>query len=434
MVSEIIRVALAPVLRIAKLRLDQADTFAPIPDGPPRAHAAGVDTFRILIVGDGVARGIGVRSHELALPGYLARTVSRRMGRGVDIDVVTAPRLPLSGIVSEIRRHHPGRFDAIVITTGSEEALLHEPVQRWRSRLTAAITEVASLVSPETVVLVCGIPATHRRQSLPTAIARMADAHAHSLDTASREVCAGLPATRFVPLIPGRVEEGALTPATSLYSMWADAIAQRLASGRVGIHHNEGPADNEVERQAAVDRMAFDTQALDPVLQKIVATARRAFGTESAMFTVLDRDLQRHVARSNVSLTELPRSYAFCQHVIVQEGGMVIEDATLDQRFHDNPLVTGDVHLRFYAGFPVDSPDGERVGALCVFDSSPRAGDEVDLALLREFAILVQNELWRFLTVTVDTTPRLRRLSQPWITQKLVALESEPDQHSDAIH
>ena len=152
------------------------------------------------------------------------------------------------------------------------------------------------------------------------------------------------------------------------------------------------------------------------------------------MFTVLDRDLQRHVARSNVSLTELPRSYAFCQHVIVQEGGMVIEDATLDQRFHDNPLVTGDAHLRFYAGFPVDSPDGERVGALCVFDSSPRPGGEVDLALLREFAILVQNELWRFLTVTVDTTPRLRRLSQPWITRNLVALESEPDQHSDAIH
>ncbi len=434
MVGTFIRVTLAPVLRLAKLRLDQADTFAPSPDGPPRAHAAGVDTFRILIVGDGVARGIGVRSHELALPGYLARTVSRRMGRGVDIDVVTAPRLPLSVIVRAIRHHHPGRYDAIVIAAGSEEALLHEPVHRWRSRLTAAITEVLSLVSPQTTVLVCGIPATHRRQSLPTVIARMADAHAHSLDMASREVCAEFPATRFIPLIPGRVEVCTLTPAASLYSMWADAIAQRLASGRVGIHHNAGPADDEDERQAAVDRLSFNTQGLDPTLQKIVATARQVFGTESAMFTVLDRDVQLHVARANVSLTELPRSESFCQHVILQEGGMVVEDATLDGRFHDNPLVTGDVQLRFYAGFPVDSPDGERVGALCIFDSSPRLAGDVDLALLREFAVLVQNELWRFLTVTVDTTPRLRRLAQPWVERSRIKTHPSLDQKTDAIH
>jgi GAF domain-containing protein len=151
------------------------------------------------------------------------------------------------------------------------------------------------------------------------------------------------------------------------------------------------------------------------------------------MFTVLDRDVQLHVARSNVSVTEVPRSHSFCQHVITQEGGMIVEDATLDQRFHVNPLVTGGPNIRFYAGFPVDSPDGERIGALCIFDSSPRPAGEVDLALLREFAVLVQNELWRFLTVTAETAPRLRRLAQPWIERNRVVPQPALDQNSDAI-
>ena len=73
---------------------------------------------------------------------------------------------------------------------------------------------------------------------------------------------------------------------------------------------------------------------------------------------------------------------------------MVVPDAFADERFRDNPFVHGEPHFRFYAGFPVESPSGERIGALCVFDLEPRPASDVDLVLLRELAIMVQSELW----------------------------------------
>jgi GAF domain-containing protein len=73
----------------------------------------------------------------------------------------------------------------------------------------------------------------------------------------------------------------------------------------------------------------------------------------------------------------------------------VVPDALADERFRDNPLVLGEPHIRFYAGYPVESPSGERIGALCVFDPEPRRADDVDTVLLREFALMMQSELWR---------------------------------------
>ena len=71
----------------------------------------------------------------------------------------------------------------------------------------------------------------------------------------------------------------------------------------------------------------------------------------------------------------------------------MVGDARADERFRDYPVVTGEPFVRFYAGFPVESPSGHRIGALCVFDSKPRDPDTVNAVLLRQLALLVQKEL-----------------------------------------
>ena len=72
---------------------------------------------------------------------------------------------------------------------------------------------------------------------------------------------------------------------------------------------------------------------------------------------------------------------------------MLVLDAQTDSRVATSPQVTGDPKIRFYAGFPVESPTGARIGALCVFDPEPRDEADVDPAMLQQLAHLIQAEL-----------------------------------------
>ena len=80
----------------------------------------------------------------------------------------------------------------------------------------------------------------------------------------------------------------------------------------------------------------------------------------------------------------------------------MVLDPLEDERFHDNPLVTGEPGIRFYAGCPLAAPDGSQVGTLCLIDREPRAPDSEDIALLRDLAGMVEDELAALELATVD--------------------------------
>jgi phosphoserine phosphatase RsbU/P len=91
--------------------------------------------------------------------------------------------------------------------------------------------------------------------------------------------------------------------------------------------------------------------------------------------------------------TETPRAVSFCGHAILSDELMVVPDAAQDVRFRDNPLVTGDPHIRFYAGYPLTGPGRQKVGTLCIADHRPRSLVESELGALREMAGIVEREL-----------------------------------------
>nr|WP_244962617.1 GAF domain-containing protein [Cryobacterium roopkundense] len=138
----------------------------------------------------------------------------------------------------------------------------------------------------------------------------------------------------------------------------------------------------------------LDTRPEDR-FDRIVALAQRLFRTESVAITVIDHDRQWNKSMVGVESREIPRASSFCSVAIEGAGPLVVCDTLADPRFSGNPLVTGDPHIRFYAGFPIEAPSGERIGALCVFDPVPRLAADVDRVLLRELALLVQRELGR---------------------------------------
>lgn len=150
----------------------------------------------------------------------------------------------------------------------------------------------------------------------------------------------------------------------------------------------------EDARLAALAEYNLVDSAPAPAFAQIVALAARLFQVPTAFVSLLDRDRQVFHAKVGLSLCETIREVAFCSHTIAQTEALVVLDAALDPRFHDNPLVTGPPHIRFYAGIPLHAPSGHAVGTLCLADTNPRNSfSDADRQILRQLADLTIDRL-----------------------------------------
>ena len=125
------------------------------------------------------------------------------------------------------------------------------------------------------------------------------------------------------------------------------------------------------QRRAVMDAYRLETLRDSPALREITDFAAALCGTPTALVSLIDATHQTFIARTGFEAPEPPVEHSLCAHTMVQDGVLEIPDATSDARFADNPLVTGDMHLRFYAGAPLVSEDGIPLGSLCVLDTTP---------------------------------------------------------------
>ncbi|WP_406699321.1 PP2C family protein-serine/threonine phosphatase [Singulisphaera sp. Ch08] len=112
-----------------------------------------------------------------------------------------------------------------------------------------------------------------------------------------------------------------------------------------------------------------------------------------AYISLVDSDRQWFKSSCGLNSSETPREISFCGHAILSDEPLVVPDATEDERFWDNPLVLGDPFVRFYAGYPIAGPGGQKVGTLCIADRRPRDLEPAQLEIFKEMAQLVEREL-----------------------------------------
>lgn len=152
------------------------------------------------------------------------------------------------------------------------------------------------------------------------------------------------------------------------------------------------PADEE-QRLAALDATGLLDSEPEERFDRIARLAAEALEVPIALVSLVDRDRQWFKSCIGLEATETPRDMAFCAHAINSDDVLVVPDTLCDRRFADNPLVTGDTRIRFYAGCPIRTADGHALGTLCIIDHRPRNLDARQLRLLSEFAALVEGEL-----------------------------------------
>ncbi|MCR9255219.1 MAG: ATP-binding protein [Alphaproteobacteria bacterium] len=173
-----------------------------------------------------------------------------------------------------------------------------------------------------------------------------------------------------------------------------DMVSERQKAQEITDIDGDTHDAAEADRIAALRRYAIlDTDA-EPAYDRIVNLAAKKFGARYALVSLVDVNRQWFKAVCGLDVRETERSVAFCATAIQQDEPLVVRDTLEDERFRDNPFVTGRSKIRFYAGAPLITPDGYRLGTLCVLDTEPRwrfADDDVEF--LQTLAAVVVDQL-----------------------------------------
>ncbi len=165
--------------------------------------------------------------------------------------------------------------------------------------------------------------------------------------------------------------------------------------------------EDEAFRLATLKSLnVLDTES-EERFDRLTRMCKRLFGVPIALVSLVDENRQWFKSCVGLGVNETSRDISFCGHAILGNEIFVIPDATRDARFADNPLVLDEPHIRFYAGCPLKSHNGSKLGTLCIIDREPRTLAQEDMETLQDLASMVERELAAVQLATLDDLTKI---------------------------
>jgi len=407
------RLLASPVHAARYAWLCARSTSTPRPRDVPFGSGPGLDPDRVLIVGAGPAVGWGTSSHAVALPGRTARLLARRTGRGSHVAALPEATHRVPSLRTALDDVFLENWDVVVVTLGAAEAMTLRSTRACRRDLDALVTTLLDRTRPCARVVVATAPLPDALGTFGLAPTALAARHAESLAAAAAQVCADHARVTHLPLPPmpaavlaagdapadpahGETRAGRAETTAALYEAWAVALTEHVAPllhaqrARVDSPQRARNRPQPVRaRVRAIAESGLVRAEPEEAFQLIADRARALFETDGAAFDLVLEDHQWNVVSTIGSSRAVPLSESFCSTTVQGDDPFVVSDAW------SSPLPVPRNDIRFYAGYPVHTPDGTRIGAICVFDPRPRDVRGLPLDALRDLALDIERELHR---------------------------------------
>ena len=367
----------------------------PKPRDSPEIRSGDPAADRVLLLGNGPCHGWGVVTHQLGLPGQLARAIRSRTGRACDVDYVGAESMNVRSARAWLGDRDLEPYDAVVVVVGVNDAIRHTPVSTWRSALTDLVATISPRLRSDARVHLAGMPPIRSITGYDNLVGRFAEPQRRRLEAASLEVIAALDLPPLIELGPTGVRGADGAP---VYAVHAATLADRLAPALLQRQRTvERPALDEAEPwewSGAASIVAHAETGGAPALKRLAERAQKRFGVELAIVALKNGDRLWHTTNTGVFPMSVPLELSYCTHTIAANEPLVVGNTALDPRFADNPLKQVSF-INFYAGVPIEDSSGTVIGTFCLHGSRPRSAARFPIDELREMAMEVQEELQR---------------------------------------
>lgn len=362
----------------------------PKPRDSPEIRSGDSSADRILLLGNGPCHGWGVLTHQLGLPGQLARALRSRTGRACDVDYVGAESMNVRSARAWLGDRDLEPYDAVVIVVGVNDAIRHTPVATWRSALTDLIASITPRLRPDARLHLVGMPPIRSIAGYDNLVGRLAEPQRLRLQNETAAIIRELGLPELIELGPSGV-----TPVYAVHAATlADALAPELLLRAPSTWRPALPEAPAWEWSGAGAVLAQQETGGTPALRRLAERAQKRFKVEFAVVSLVNDDRIWHAMNTEVFPPSVPLDLSFCKYTLEEKAPVVVGNTALDPRFADNPLKQLSF-INFYAGVPLEDSAGNIIGTFCLQGSRPKSAARFPMGELREMALEAQAELRR---------------------------------------